>query len=296
MKIESHPFRCLWSLTHQHWGQVLLQSPSLIIIPAKVGFTWWPRSQKHTPCFDSSRSILRLWYIFYEKTAPHTPEQNGVAEIMNCTIVEHGCCMLFEGKISSGFWPYAFECAMYLRNCSPVSHLPDSTPEEAWSETKPVITSFRPFGCPAYAHIPKAKHTKLAWKTRKCIMAGYKVGTKAYQLEDLKTRSIIISWDVIFDEQINPPAVPAPPVDLSEIVWDGELTGDVQGLTQVGDAWDKTDMESPPPAPVTSVRRSSSLDWKKDWNQTEPNCKRLDHRLQLQRLSKNQKNEKKKPV
>ena len=61
---------------------------------------------------------------------------------MNHTIVECGHCMLFEGKLSSGFWPYAFECAMYLRNRSPVSRLPDSTPEEAWSETKPVITSF----------------------------------------------------------------------------------------------------------------------------------------------------------
>ena len=49
-------------------------------------------------------------------------------------------------------------------------------------------------------------------------MVGYEVGTKAYQLWDLKTRSIIISWDVIFDERINPPAVPAPPVDLSQIV------------------------------------------------------------------------------
>jgi hypothetical protein len=28
--------------------------------------------------------------IFHEKTAPHTPERNGFAEIMNRTIVEHG--------------------------------------------------------------------------------------------------------------------------------------------------------------------------------------------------------------
>ena len=62
-------------------------------------------------------------------------------------------------------------------------------------------------------------------------MVGYKVGTKAYQLWDPKTQSIIISWDIIFNEWINPPAIPAPQVDLSEIIWDGELTGDVQGLT-----------------------------------------------------------------
>ena len=85
-------------------------------------------------------------------------------------------------------------------------------------------------------------------------MVDYEVGTKAYQLWDPKTRSIVISWDIIFDEWIKPPAVPTPPVDWSEIVWDGELTGDVQGLTRVGDAWDKTDMESPPSAPVTNTQ------------------------------------------
>ena len=33
-----------------------------------------------------------------------------------------------------------------------------------------------------------------------------------------------------------------------------------------------------------SVCRSSSLDWKKDRNQTEPNCKRPDHRLRLHKF------------
>jgi len=43
------------------------------------------------------------------------------------------------------------------------------------------------------------------------------------------------SRDVIFDERINPPAKPEPPVDLSEILWDGEL--EYKGITRVGDNW-----------------------------------------------------------
>ena len=35
---------------------------------------------------------------------------------------------------------------------------------------------------------------------------------------------------------------------------------------------------------VTSVHRSSSLDWKKDRNRTEPNRKRPDHRLRLHKF------------
>ena len=35
---------------------------------------------------------------------------------------------------------------------------------------------------------------------------------------------------------------------------------------------------------LSSVRRSSSLDWKKDRNRTEPNCKRPDHWLRLHKF------------
>jgi len=108
---------------------------------------------------------------------------------------------------------------------------------------EPLVTAFRPFGCPAYAHVPKANRTKLESKTHKCIMVGYEVGTKTYRLWDPKRRCIVKSQDVIFDECINPPAKPQPPVDLSEVLWDGEL--ECKGLTQVGDAWDTTMHEDP---------------------------------------------------
>jgi len=144
--------------------------------------------------------------------------------------------MLFEANLSTGFWAEAALTATYLINRCPVSRLLDMTPEEAWSGIKPIITAFRPFGCPAYAHVPKANRTKLESKTRKCIMLGYEPGTKAYRLWDPKRRCIVKSRDVIFDERINPPAKPEPPVDLSEILWDGEL--EYKGITRVGDNWE----------------------------------------------------------
>lgn len=60
---------------------------------------------------------------------------------------------------------------------------------------------FRPFGCPAYALIPKKKwQGKFGAKARKCIMLGYEGGKKAYPLLDLETRKIIFSRHVKFDE------------------------------------------------------------------------------------------------
>ena len=188
--------------------------------------------------------FLKSYGIIHEKTAPYSPQQNGLAEILNCIIVECGRCMLYESNLSAGFWIFAFICTVYLMNHSPVSRLPNSTPEEAWSGTKPDVTALRPFGCPAYVHIPKAKCTKLSFKTKKCIMIGYKPGTKAYQLWDPQMCKVIVSHDVIFDEHPKPPALPAPPVDLSQILYNGELPGDdTPGITRVGDAWNKPDME-----------------------------------------------------
>jgi len=75
-------------------------------------------------------------------------------------------------------------------------------------------------------------------------MIGYEPGTKAYQLWDPQMRKVIVSHDVIFDECPKPPALPAPPVDLSQILYNGELPGDdTPGITRVGDAWNKPDME-----------------------------------------------------
>jgi hypothetical protein len=47
--------------------------------------------------------------------------------------------MLYEGNLSAYFWVYMFSCAVYLMSRSLVTCLPDSTPEEAWSGTKPLI-------------------------------------------------------------------------------------------------------------------------------------------------------------
>ena len=42
--------------------------------------------------------------IIHEKTAPHSPQQNGLAEVMNQIIVECLCSMLFDGNLPKGFW------------------------------------------------------------------------------------------------------------------------------------------------------------------------------------------------
>jgi len=75
------------------------------------------------------------------------------------------------------------------------------TPEEAWSGRKPTVDHFRIFGCIAYAHILDKKRSKLDDKGEKCIFLGVSDQSKAYKLYNPTTKKIIISHDVVFDEE-----------------------------------------------------------------------------------------------
>ena len=111
--------------------------------------------------------------IKHELTIPHTPQQNGVAERLNRTLVEGVRTMLADSKLPHRFWAEALSTAAYLRNRSPTKALEGITPFEAWSGTKPDVSSLRIFGCSTYAHVPKAERRKLDSKTRKCVLLGY---------------------------------------------------------------------------------------------------------------------------
>jgi hypothetical protein len=133
-------------------------------------------------------------------TAAYTPQQNGIAERKNRTLLDMVRCMITSKDIPKRFWPEAVNWANYVLNRSPAAALSDVTPEEAWSSTKPSVKHFRIFGCIAYAHIPDAQRKKLDNKSTKCIFLGVSEESKAYRLYNPVTKKIVISRDVIFVE------------------------------------------------------------------------------------------------
>lgn len=73
-------------------------------------------------------------------------------------------------------------------------------PGEAWSGSKPSVEYFRVFGCLAHMHVPDSKRIKLDDKSMKCILLGVSEESKAYCLFDPVSKKIVISRDVIFEE------------------------------------------------------------------------------------------------
>ena len=148
-------------------------------------------------------SFLTKEGIKHELTIPHTPQQNGVAERLNRTLIEGVHTMLADSKLPHRFWAEALSTAVYLPNRSATKALEGVTPYEAWSGTKPDVSSLRVFGCSAYAHVPKAERRKLDSKTRKCVLLGYGTNQKGYRLYNLGHMKVIHSRDV-FDEASMP--------------------------------------------------------------------------------------------
>lgn len=80
-----------------------------------------------------------------------TPQQNGVAERKNRTIMNMVRSMLSEKKLPKTFWPEAVNWTVHVLNRSPTLAVKNKTPEEAWSGYKRSVEYFRvflvPFSC-----------------------------------------------------------------------------------------------------------------------------------------------------
>jgi transposase InsO family protein len=136
--------------------------------------------------------------IIHETTVPYTPEQNGVAERLNRTIMEKVRAMLHDGDLPQELWAEAAVTANYLRNRSPTSGH-NKTPLEVFSGVKPDVSHLRVFGSVAYAHLPKERRTKLDDKAVRGLMVGYATATKGYRIL-MPDNSVITSRDVVFNE------------------------------------------------------------------------------------------------
>ena len=69
---------------------------------------------------------------------PYTPQQNGVAERKNRTVMNMVYSMLFDKKIPKSFCPKVVNWSIYVLNRCPTLAVKDITPWEAWSGVKPL--------------------------------------------------------------------------------------------------------------------------------------------------------------
>lgn len=175
--------------------------------------------------------------IRHQTTVPHSPQQNGVAERANRTIMEAARCMLQDASLAQKFWAEAVNTAVYIRNRCPTKAVMGCTPEEKWSNRKVSIKHFRIFGCVAYALNPNRK--KLDSKCKRYIFVGYCEETKGYRLIDpefptncIKARNVTFLENKLLSKVSNDENshvqtnLSEPPIQLESFVEDTDVSDD----------------------------------------------------------------------
>ncbi|KAM1171417.1 hypothetical protein ACFX2G_022142 [Malus domestica] len=134
-------------------------------------------------------------------TVPRSPQQNGVAERKNRTILDMARSMLKSKRLPKELWAEVVSCNVYLSNRSPTRSVWGKTPQEAWSGRKSGISHLRVFGSIAHVYVPDERRTKLDDKSEKFIFIGYDTNSKGYKLYNPNNGKTVISRNVMFDEE-----------------------------------------------------------------------------------------------
>lgn len=111
--------------------------------------------------------------IIHEKTVPYTPQQNGVSERKNRTIIDTFRSMLLDKRMVEKYWGEAVNYAVIIQNRFPTTLLKTKTPFEEWTGHKPNIANLRIFGSRCFALVPKERRRKLDDKAIECKFLGF---------------------------------------------------------------------------------------------------------------------------
>jgi len=110
------------------------------------------------------------------------------------------CCILQSKDLPKPLWFEALNTVICILNRSPIKEVFNKTSYEVWFKRKLKVDHFRVFGCIASSHIPTENREELDGKGEKYIFIRYSDESKSYCLYNPKTKKLIISKDVIFDE------------------------------------------------------------------------------------------------
>ena len=134
-----------------------------------------------------------------EKTAPYSPSQNGIAERMNCTLVELARSMTAATKMPEFLWEPAVAHAAYLRNRAYTSSREGTTPYHAWSRQKPNASHFCEFSAPVCLLLQgQTKARKILPKSKRRAYVGYDENSKSVLYYNAQTRKILTSRNFVF--------------------------------------------------------------------------------------------------
>ncbi|GJS65301.1 putative ribonuclease H-like domain-containing protein [Tanacetum coccineum] len=130
-----------------------------------------------------------------------TPQQNGVAERINRTLIEAARTMLADSLLPTTFWAEAVSTACYIFNRVRVTKPQNKTPYELLFGHKPIISYIRPFGCHVTILDTLSVLGKFDGKCDEGFLVGYSLNSKAFRVYNLVTKKVEVNLHVKFLEE-----------------------------------------------------------------------------------------------
>ncbi|GJX27025.1 retrovirus-related pol polyprotein from transposon TNT 1-94, partial [Tanacetum coccineum] len=134
--------------------------------------------------FCEMKGILRQFSV------ARTPQQNGVAERRNRTLIEAARTMLADSKLPTTFWAEAVNTACYVQNRVLVVKPHNKTPYELFHGRTPTLSFMRPFGCPVTILNTIDHLGKFDGKADEGFFVGYSLNSKAFRVFNSRTRIV----------------------------------------------------------------------------------------------------------
>nr|GEX64065.1 hypothetical protein [Tanacetum cinerariifolium] len=144
--------------------------------------------------------FCELKRIKREFSVPRTPQQNGIAERKNRTLIEAARTMLVDSLLPIPFWAEAVNTACYVQNRVLVTKPQNKTPYELLHGRTPSIGFMRPFGCPVTILNTLDSLGKFKGNVDEGFLVGYSMNSKAFRVFNSRTRIVKETLHVNFLE------------------------------------------------------------------------------------------------
>ncbi|KAJ9561321.1 hypothetical protein OSB04_006481 [Centaurea solstitialis] len=138
--------------------------------------------------------------ITHNFSAQSTPQQNGVVERKNRTLVEAARTMLNASGLPLSFWAEAVSTACYTQNRSLVVKRQEKTPYQLLYNKRPNIKFFHVFGCKCFVLNDRESIGKFDPKGDDAIFIGYAWDSVAYRVFVPRLKIVVVSTNVKFND------------------------------------------------------------------------------------------------
>jgi hypothetical protein len=138
--------------------------------------------------------------IKHEFSSLYTPQQNGVVERKNRTLLDMARTMLDEYKTPDRFWAEAINTTCYSINRLYLHRILKKTSYELLTGKSPMFHILESLVANALFLLKEVEKSKFAPKAVEGFLLGYDSNTRAYVIFNKSTGLVEVSCDIVFDE------------------------------------------------------------------------------------------------